>query len=141
MVREFSEAPVCFLFDCCILIARFTSSSCYSSVNTRIQLVKSYQINKSFWSITCCALLHIVYCCIAVSTCLHCPEHRSLPIEFTMLLLSSNPNPNPNLHLNCFFCLPFPIMFSYAIHPVLTLQTCKHMQVPFNVCVFLQLLN
>ena len=117
------------------------SSSCYSSVNTRIQPVESYQINKSFRSITCCASLCIVYCLIAVSMCLHCPEHRSLPVEFTVLLLSSNPNLNPNPHLTHFFCLPFPIMFLYVIHPVLTLQTCKCVQVPFNICEFLQLLN
>ena len=102
MARELSEAPECFLFDCCILITRFTLSSCYSSVKTRIQLVKSYQINESF-CITCCALLCIVYCLIAVSAHLHCPEHQSLPIEFTALLLFSNPNPNPNPHLNRFF--------------------------------------
>ena len=136
MVRQLSEAPECFLFDCCILIARFTSLSCYSLVNTRIRLVKSFQINKWFCSITHCALLHIVYCLIAVLTCLRCPEFQSLPCEFTALLLSPNPNLTLNLHLDHHFRSPFPIVFSYEIHPVLTLWTCKCMQVPFIMCVF-----
>ena len=58
MVRELSKHQCCFLFDCCIVIARFASLCCYSSAKTRIRPVKSYQINKSFCSITHCALLH-----------------------------------------------------------------------------------
>ena len=44
MVRELSQAPVCFLFDCCVFIARFASLSCYSSAKTRIRPVKSYHL-------------------------------------------------------------------------------------------------
>ena len=43
MVRELSKHQGVFLFDCCVFIARFASSSCYSSAKTRIQPVKSYQ--------------------------------------------------------------------------------------------------
>ena len=43
MVRELSKHQSAFLFDCCIVIARFASLSCYSSAKTRIQPVKSYQ--------------------------------------------------------------------------------------------------
>ena len=107
MVRELSKAPECFLFDCCILIARFTLSSCYSSANTRIRLVKTYQINESFCSTSHCASLSLVYCLIAVLTCLHCLEHRSLPFEFTVLLLSLNLNLNLNRHLDRLFSIAF----------------------------------
>ena len=43
MVRELSEHQGAFLFDCCVFIARFASSSCYSSAKTRIRPVKLYQ--------------------------------------------------------------------------------------------------
>ena len=43
VVRELSKHQCCFLFDCCIVIARFASLSCYSSVKTKIRPVKSYQ--------------------------------------------------------------------------------------------------
>ena len=43
MVRELSKHQGAFLFDCCVFIARFASSSCYSSAKTRIRPVKSYQ--------------------------------------------------------------------------------------------------
>ena len=74
MVRGLSKHQSAFLFDCCVFIARFASLSCYSSAKTRIRLVKSYQINESFCSITRCALLHIVYRFIVVSTHFRCPE-------------------------------------------------------------------
>ena len=102
VVRELSEAPECFLFNCCILIATFTLLSCYSSANTRIQPVKSYQINESFCLITCFASLSIVYCLITVLMCSHCPEHQCLHFEFTTLLQVLNPNMNLNhTDLNC----------------------------------------
>ena len=44
MVRGLSKHQSAFLFDCCVFIARFASSSCYSSAKTRIRLVKSYQL-------------------------------------------------------------------------------------------------
>ena len=43
MVRGLSKYQSAFLFDCCVFIARFVSSSCYSSAKTRIRPVKSYQ--------------------------------------------------------------------------------------------------
>ena len=42
MVRGLSKHQSAFLFDCCVFIARFASSSCYSSAKTRIRPVKSY---------------------------------------------------------------------------------------------------
>ena len=36
VVRELSQAPVCFLFDCCGFTVRFVSLSSYSSVKIRI---------------------------------------------------------------------------------------------------------
>ena len=42
VVRELSKHQGAFLFDCCVFIARFASSSCYSSAKTRIRPVKSY---------------------------------------------------------------------------------------------------
>ena len=145
MVRELSQAPVSFLFDCCIFSARFVSSSCYSSLKTRIQPVKSYQINESFCSITCCASLCLVHCLIAVSTRLCC-------LELTVCLLSlphcfyfkSEPEPEPEPTLESHF-FNFSIAFSYCVFvcnfTVLALQTCKCVQVPFHICEFLQLLN
>ena len=132
MVRELSKHQCCFLFDCCVVIARFASLSCYSSAKTRIQPVKSYQINKSFCSITRCALLHIVYCLIAVSTRFWCPELQVRLLSSPLTeILSLNPNP----HLNCIF--DFSIAFSHCISvrdiTVLTFWTCKSVQVPFNV--------
>ena len=43
MVRELSKHQCCFLFDCCIVIARFALLSCYSSAKTRIQPVRAQQ--------------------------------------------------------------------------------------------------
>ena len=81
VVRELSQAPVCFLFDCCIFIARFMSLSCYSSAKTRIQLLKSYQIYESFCSITHCVSLHLVYHLIAVWMHFQCPELQVCPLS------------------------------------------------------------
>ena len=116
------------------VIARFVLLSCYSSAKTRIQPVKSYQINESFCSITHCASLCLVYHLIVVSTCFRCPELQVCPLSSPRYLFSS-PNPNPKLHLNHIF--DFSIAFSHRISvrdiTVLTLQTRKSMQVPFNV--------
>ena len=116
------------------------SSSSYFSAKTRIQPVKSYQINKSFFSITHGVSLHIMYCLIAVLTCLHCLEHQSLPIEFTALLLSSNLNPNLNLHLIAFFRSPFPIAFLYTISlysPFGLASACKSHLTFVSFCSYL----
>ena len=129
MVRELSKHQSDFLFlIVCFVIARFASLSCYFSAKTRIRPVKSYQINESLSSITCCALLCIVYRLIAVSTRFRCPEFSS---------------PNPNPHLNRIF--DFSIVFSHRVSvgdiTVLTLWTCKSVQIPFNVSEFYKLFN
>ena len=98
VVRELSKATVCFLFDCCIFIVRFMSLSCDSSVKTRIQPVKSYQINKSFCSITRCVSLCLVYCLIAVLTCLWCVELQVCPSSSPCcFFFESKPKPKPAL--------------------------------------------
>ena len=77
VVRGLSKHQSDFLFDFCFFIARFTLLSCYSSVKTRIQPARLYQINKSF----CCALLDIVYRFIVSSTCFQCPELQVRPLS------------------------------------------------------------
>ena len=117
VVRELSKHQSVFCLIVAFVIARFMSLSCYSSAKTRIRLVKSYQINESFFSITCCASLHLVYNLIAVSTRFRCPEHQVHLLSSPCYYFSS-PNPNPNLHLNCildFLQSHFPIAFLYAI--------------------------
>ena len=122
MVRGLSKHQSAFLFDCCVFIARFASLSCYSSAKTRIRPVKSYQINKSFCSITRCALLRIVYHFIVVSTHFRCPELQ-------VRLLSSpryrdfelEPEPEPKFESYFrFFNRVFPSRFCtryYCTHP------------------------
>ena len=56
VVRELSKHQGAFLFDCCVFIARFASSSCYSSVKTRIRPVKLYQARWSTVAGLCCSL-------------------------------------------------------------------------------------
>ena len=126
MVRELSEHQGAFLFDCCVLIARFASSSCYSSAKTRIRPVKSYQINESFCSITRCALLRIVYRFIVVSTRFRCPELQVRPLSLPRYRAFELPNQNPHLNRIFDFSIAFslrvsnfqsrfPIAFLYAI--------------------------
>ena len=79
-------------------------------------------------------VLRLVYHLIVVSTCFRC-------LELQVCLLSSprysflSLNPNPNLHLNRIF--DFSIVFSNRISvrdiTVLTLWTCKSVQVLFNL--------
>ena len=113
MERELSQAPVCFLFDCCIFIARLALLSCYSSVKTRIRPVKLYQINESFCSITCCALLRLVYHLIAVSRCFWCPELKVCPLSLRFYFyFKPEPKPEPTLESNfLFFNRIFPSHF------------------------------
>ena len=145
MVRELSEHQGAFLFDCCVFIARFASSSCYSSAKTRIRSVKSYQINESFCSITRCALLRIVYCFIVVSTRFRCPELQVCPLSsprYRAFELEPEPEPAFESHFR-FFNRVFPSRFEFSIAfshrvsvrdiTVLTLRTCNCVQVPFNV--------
>ena len=145
MVRELSKHQGAFLFDCCVFIARFASSSCYSSAKTRIRPVKSYQINESFCSITCCALLCIVYRFIVVSTRFQCPELQVRPLSsprYRDFELEPDSEPAFESHFrffNCVFpsCFDFSIAFSHRISvhdiTVLTLRTCNCVLVPFNV--------
>ena len=81
VVRELSKHQCASCLIVAFVIARFVSLSCYSSVKTREQPLKSYQINESFFSITRCVLLHIVYRLIAVSTCFWCPELQVHPLS------------------------------------------------------------
>ena len=122
MVRGLSKHQSAFLFDCCVFIARFASLSCYSSAKTRIQLVKSYQINKSFCSITHCALLCLVYRFIVVSTRFRCPELQVCPLSsprYRDFELEPEPEPAFELHFR-FFNRVFPSHFCmryYCTHP------------------------
>ena len=112
MVRELSKHQGAFLFDCCVFIARFASSSCYSSAKTRIRPVKSYQINESF-CITRCALLCIVYCFIVVSTRFRCPELPVRPLSsprYRAFELEPEPKPAFESHFR-FFNRVFPFAF------------------------------
>ena len=117
VVRELSKHQSAFLFDCCVFIARFASSNCYSSAKTRIQPVKSYQINESFCSITRCALLRIVYRFIVVSTRFRCPELQVRPLSLPHYrYFDLEPEPKPAFESPFdFFQSRFPIAFLYAI--------------------------
>ena len=113
MVRELSKHQGAFLFDCCVFIARFASSSCYSSAKTRIRPVKSYQINESFCSITRCALLHIVYRFIVVSTRFRCPELQVRPLS-SPRYRAFEPEPKPAFESHFTFpTLPIFVLFFY----------------------------
>ena len=117
MVRELSKHQGAFLFDCCVFIARFASSSCYSSAKTRIRPVKSYQINESFCSITRCALLRIEYRFIVVSTRFRCPELQVRPLSSPRSRdFEPEPEPEPAFESHFrFFQSRFPIAFLSAI--------------------------
>ena len=122
VVRGLSKHQSAFLFDCCVFIVRFVSLSCYSSAKTRIRSVKSYQINKSFCSITRCALLRIVYRFIVVSTCFCCPELQVCLLSsscYQDFELEPKPEPAFESHFR-FFNRVFPSRFCmqyYCTHP------------------------
>ena len=122
MVRELSKHQSAFMFDCCVFIARFALLSCYSSAKTRIRPVKSYQINKSFCSITHCALLRIVYRFIVVSTRFRCLELQVRPLSsprYRDFELEPEPKPTFESHFR-FFNRVFPSRFRtryYCTHP------------------------
>ena len=128
VVRELSKHQSAFLFDCCVFIARFMSLSGYSSAKTRIRLVKSYQINESFCSITHCALLHIVYRFIVVSTHFRCPELQVRPLSsprYREFEPEPEPEPASESHFR-FFNRVFQSRFCtryYCTHPS-NLQSC-----------------
>ena len=121
MVRELSKHQGAFLFDCCVFIARFASSSCYSSAKTRIRPVKSYQINESFCSITRCVLLRIVYRFIVVSTRFRCPELQVRPLS-SPRYRAFEPEPEPEPAFESHFSIfqsrfPFAFRFFNRIFP------------------------
>ena len=122
VVRGLSKHQSAFLFDCCIFIARFASLSCYPSAKTRIRPVKSYQINKSFCSITSCALLRIVSRFIVVSTHFQCLELQVRPLSsprYQDFELEPEPEPAFDSHFR-FFNRVFPSRFCtryYCTHP------------------------
>ena len=109
-------------------IARFTSLSCYSLVKTMIQLVKSYQINESFCSITRCVSLCLVYRLIAVSTRFQCLELQVCPLSsprYSFFEPKPEPEPAFELHFRIFNRV-FPSHFCtryYCTNP-LDLQEC-----------------
>ena len=134
MVRELSKNQCCVLFDCCVVIARFALLSCYSSAKTRIQQVKSYQINESFCSITHCALLRIVYCLIAVSTHFWCLDLQVHPLSLPCYsVFEPEPEPKPAFESHFRFFNRFSHRISVHDITVLTLRTCLSVQVPFNL--------
>ena len=117
MVRELSKHQSASCFIVVFVIARFASSSCYSSAKTRIRLVKLYQINESFCSITRCALLRIVYHFIVVSTRFWCPELQVHPLSLPCYR-DFEPEPKPEPAFESHFSIfqsRFPIAFLYAI--------------------------
>ena len=136
MVRELSKHQCCFLFDCCVVIVRFASLSCYSAVKTKIRPVESYQINESFCSITHCVLLRIVYRLITASTHFQCPELQVCPLSlpgYSVFKPKPKPKPEPAFESHSrIFNRIFP-RISVRDITVLTLQTCKSVQVPFKV--------
>ena len=96
MVRELSKHHSVSCSIVAFVLARFTSLSCYSSAKTRIQLVKSYQINKSFCSITHCVSLRLVYHLIAVLTGFCCPELQVCPLSLPCYyFFGPKPEPEP----------------------------------------------
>ena len=113
MVRELSKHQCCFLFDCCVVIAGFASLSCYSSAKTRIRMVKSYQSNESFCSITRCVLLRIVYRFIVVLTRFPCPELQVRPLSLPRYqVFEPEPDPEPAFESHFrFFNRIFPSCF------------------------------
>ena len=132
MVRELSKHQSASCLIVVFVMVRFTSLSCYSSVKTRIQLVKSYQINESFW-------LNNPLCIAAPCVSFDChfdtfsvSRAPNSPIEFTTILIFK-PEPEPAFELHFRFSIAFSHRVSVRNITVLTLQTCKSMQVPFNI--------
>ena len=111
MVRELSKHQSVSCLIVAFVIVRFASLSCYSSAKTRIQPVKSYQINESFCSISRCALLHLVYHLIAVSTHFWCPELQVFPLSSPhYYFFEPEPESAFELHFR-FFIHVFPLHF------------------------------
>ena len=134
MVRELSKHQSASCLIVTFVIARFASLSCYSSAKTRIRPVKSYQINESFSSITRCASLHLVYHLIVVLMHFWCPELQVHPLSlpcYSFFEPELEPEPAFESHFRFFNCVSLRV--SVCNITVLTLRTCKSMQVPFNI--------
>ena len=113
MVRELSKHQCVFCLIVAFVIERFALLSCYSSAKTRIQPVKSYQINESSCSITRCVLLHLVYCLIAVSTRFWCLELHVCPLSLPHCLFFE-PEPEAEPAFESHFLI-FHSHFPFAI--------------------------
>ena len=135
MVRELSKHQCAFCLIVMFVIVRFASLSCYSSAKTRIQPVKLYQTNESFCSITCCVSLCLVYHLIAVSMRFWCLDLKVCPLSLPCYFyFEPKPEPEPALESHFFdFSSAFSQRVSVHNITVLTLQTCKSVQVPFNI--------
>ena len=132
MVRELSKHQSASCLIVSFVIVRFVSLSCYSSAKTRIQPVKSYQINKSFCSITHCASLRLVYRLIAVSTHFRCPELQVRPLSsprYSFFEPEPEPDPGPAFEPHFrFFNHIFPLHFCmryYCTNPFGLARACK----------------
>ena len=136
MVRELSKHQGAFLFDCCAFIARFASSSCYSSAKTRIRPVKSYQINESFCSITHCALLRIEYRFIVVSTRFRFPELQVRPLS-SPRSRDFEPEPEPAFESNFrFFSIAFsPSRFDFQSRFPIAFLSAILLYLPFGLAI------
>ena len=132
VVRELSKHQSASCLIVAFVIARFALLSRYSSAETKIRPVKSYQINESFCSITRCVSLHLVYCLIAVSTRFRCSELQVCQLSSRCYYFFE---PEPEPAFESYFC--FLIMFSHRVSvcniTILTFRTCKCVQVPFNI--------
>ena len=127
MVRGLSKHQSASCLIVAFVIVRFVSLSCYSSAKTRIRLVKLYQINESFCSITRCALLHIVYRLIVVLTGFWCPELQVRPLS-SPHYCSFEPEPEPKPAFEShfrFFNRVFPLHFCMRYSPFKLAIACK----------------
>ena len=111
VVRELSKHQSASCLIVAFVIVRFASLSCDSSVKTRIQPVKSYQIDKSFCSITHWASLCLVYHLIVVLMHFWCPELQVRPLSLPHYsCFEPEPEPAFESHFR-FFNRIFPSRF------------------------------
>ena len=82
----------CFLFDCCIVIARFASLSCYSSAKTRIQLIKLYHLNNKSQSYTQIKGLRLEFPRIQSHLALQHPQLPPPTLKKSVIILPSLAN-------------------------------------------------
>ena len=128
VVRELSKHQSVSCLIVAFVIARFVSLSCYSSAKTRIRLVKSYQINKSFCSITRCVSLRLVYRLIAILMHFWCPERQVCPLSLPCYyLFEPEPKPKPTFESHFrFFNHSFPSRFCMQYYCTSPLELQEH---------------